>query len=77
MLIMVLQTHNSREDGQTQGTQKLFAYSKHSLIAEQYIFWLYHGERVRGEVETIFENKEMFGKVVNVLRSCYVIHTFF
>ena len=33
------------EDAQRPGTWERFAYSNQSLIAEQYLFWIYHGER--------------------------------
>ena len=33
----------SAEDGQISGIHKRFAYYKHILIAERYLFWIYHG----------------------------------
>ena len=42
------------ECGQTTGTWKQLSYSKQSLIEEQSIFWLDRGERVPGEVASVF-----------------------
>ena len=55
----------------------LHYYYKYSLISEQYLFWINHGERVSGEVASIFENAYMYGKVVNVTVPSACIHTFF
>ena len=41
------------EDGHTPVTQKRFAYYKQSLIAEQYLFWIYHGGIFSGEVASV------------------------
>ena len=66
----------SAEHGQTPGTRKNFTYSKQSLIAEKYIFWIYKRGIVSGEVASIFENIEMYVKVVNIPLPSSGINTF-
>ena len=43
-----LSNTTAEEYGKIPGTRKFFAYSKHSLIPEQYLFWIDHGEIVSG-----------------------------
>ena len=63
--------------GQTPGARKHFAYYNHSLIAEKSLFWIYHRGKVSGEVASVFENTDMYGKVLNFPFPSSSIHNVF